>query len=203
VVDGANFDEATKADNNGYPRKTLVNNIKDFVIQHEMDGVDINWEYPEGSQWNQCIALLDELKTALSCKRISITLSGGRIPTDYSSPTYPQKIWSIVDAIHLMTYDQSGWATHSVNTQNKNTGGTSLGANARNASFPFPTTLNAGTIYYYCLLSATGGAISVPSNVATVTVVTPPTISGPPIVCTSGVYSLSGLAGNIADDEWF
>jgi len=58
------------------------------------------------------------------------------------------------------------------NTSASNTGGTSLGAGAGNATFPIPTGLTAAgsPYYYYCVVSATGGATSVPSNVVTVTV---------------------------------
>jgi hypothetical protein len=41
---------------------------------------------------------------------------------------------------------------------------------ATSASFAIPTTLTAGTYYYFCEVSATGGASPVTSNVATVTV---------------------------------
>jgi len=53
------------------------------------------------------------------------------------------------------------------NTSNSNTGGTAV---ATGETFTIPTTLTAGTYYYYCVVSATDGAISVTSNVATVSV---------------------------------
>jgi uncharacterized repeat protein (TIGR02543 family) len=55
------------------------------------------------------------------------------------------------------------------NTTPSNTGGSSIN-NATNSSFTIPTDLGTGTYYYYCVVSATGGATDVPSNVATVTV---------------------------------
>ena len=53
-----------------------------------------------------------------------------------------------------------------------NSGGTSLGADARSANFTIPATLTvAGSPYYYfCEVSATGGAESIRSNAAMITV---------------------------------
>jgi hypothetical protein len=57
------------------------------------------------------------------------------------------------------------------NTTNSNSGGTLI-SGATGTSFAIPTTLTAtaSPYYYYCTVSATGGATPVTSNVATVTV---------------------------------
>ena len=49
------------------------------------------------------------------------------------------------------------------------TGGNVI-AGETSANFTIPTALNVGEYYYYCVVSATGGAISVTSDLATVTV---------------------------------
>ena len=54
------------------------------------------------------------------------------------------------------------------NTTNSNSGGTPIGG-ATGTSFTIPTTLAAGTYYYYCVVSATG-APDMASSVAVVTV---------------------------------
>jgi len=54
------------------------------------------------------------------------------------------------------------------NTLNSNTGGTVINGATRE-SFSIPTTLRAGTYYYYCMI-ITNGTISIPSGVATVIV---------------------------------
>ncbi len=53
------------------------------------------------------------------------------------------------------------------NTTLSNTGGTEI-SGATAATFAIPTDLTAGTYYYYCVVSATGGAASVISNPAVV-----------------------------------
>jgi hypothetical protein len=60
------------------------------------------------------------------------------------------------------------------NTYASNTGGDAIGG-ATNANFAIPTTLTAAgsPYYYYCVVSATG-AVSVPSDVSTVTVLAIP-----------------------------
>ncbi|MCL2762991.1 MAG: hypothetical protein FWD36_07300 [Treponema sp.] len=55
------------------------------------------------------------------------------------------------------------------NTSNSNVGGTEI-AGATGASYPIPTNLTAGTYFYFCEVRATGGAASVRSNAATVSV---------------------------------
>ena len=58
------------------------------------------------------------------------------------------------------------------NTTNSSTGGSSI-SGATSATFTIPTTLTAGTYYYFCQVSATNNAVAVRSNVATVTVSAP------------------------------
>jgi hypothetical protein len=54
------------------------------------------------------------------------------------------------------------------NTTNSNTGGTPV-SGATGSTFSIPAGLTTGTYYYYCVVSSVG-AVSVPSNAATVTV---------------------------------
>jgi hypothetical protein len=65
------------------------------------------------------------------------------------------------------------------NTTASTTGGTLI-ANATSAAFTVPATLAAGTYYYYCEVSAAGGAMSVCSSVAIITVHAQPPGGTPP-----------------------
>ena len=61
------------------------------------------------------------------------------------------------------------------NSTDSNTGGTAV-IGATSSTFSIPVQLTAGTYYYFCELSATGGAIPIRSNIATVNVYLKPTI---------------------------
>ena len=84
---------------------------------------------------------------------------------------------SITDSLSVVASVTQG-ATRSYqwysNTTNSNTEGTAI-PGATNATFAIPTTLTASgsPYYYFCEIRSTGGASSVSSNVATVTVNAP------------------------------
>jgi len=82
------------------------------------------------------------------------------------------------------------------NTSNANTGG-SIISGATSSSYT-PPSLGAGTVYYYCIVSAAGsGCASTTSNVATVVVVADPAISVQPVgftECIGGTATISVTA---------
>ncbi|MFN6387301.1 MAG: hypothetical protein ACK4X2_03205, partial [Bacteroidota bacterium] len=82
------------------------------------------------------------------------------------------------------------------NTNNANTGGSSI-LNATSSSYTPPST-SAGTIYYYCIVSASGnGCNPVTSDVVAVTILADPSISSQPTgftECIDGTRSLSVTA---------
>jgi GH18 family chitinase len=102
-------------------RTTFVNNLVNYVNQYNLDGIDIDWEYPQGeNEWNDFISLCSELKTNLSGKRISAALSGSA-PNNSNFPGNVRSgIWNALDAIHLMSYDMNNWPTHSDAGKSKN-----------------------------------------------------------------------------------
>ncbi|MDR0303337.1 MAG: glycoside hydrolase family 18 protein [Chitinispirillales bacterium] len=93
-------------------RAKFVNEIKNYINNNSLDGVDIDWEYPSGSNWNNYIQLLKDLRAALPGKEISTALPG-ESPNGYYPSIVRTDIWQAVDAIHLMTYDMWDWPTHS------------------------------------------------------------------------------------------
>ncbi|MDR0303340.1 MAG: hypothetical protein LBH98_01010 [Chitinispirillales bacterium] len=121
-----NFVTATNQSN----RSRLVNNVKNFVNDRNLDGIDIDWEFPKNDdEWKQCMDLLKDLKTAMPDKRISIAIGGDSpnsqfgnhfIKSNAASKSYiQQNLFQYADAIHIMTYDMMGvtqpvkWNTHS------------------------------------------------------------------------------------------
>ena len=80
------------------------------------------------------------------------------------------------------------------NTSNSNIGGTAI-SDATSPNYTIPTNLTVGTYYYFCEVSATGGATSVYSNVATVTVAPVITITTHP---TSRIFEAGSIAGSLS-----
>ena len=108
-------------------RANFVKNIVDFVHRHNLDGVDIDWEFPTGdAEWKQCMSLLEELRAAMPNKRITIAIGADSPQPQFNNhfnmtdrSIVQERIWEPVDAIHLMTYGMHGvtrpvrWETHS------------------------------------------------------------------------------------------
>jgi chitinase len=84
-------------------RTTFVKNLKDIVDQYQLDGVDIDWEYPDPGQSAQnYLALMKELRAALPDKLISTAvISYG----DDTGLGIPDESFELVDYVNVMTYD--------------------------------------------------------------------------------------------------
>ncbi|GES66671.1 hypothetical protein ATETN484_0016021800 [Aspergillus terreus] len=93
-------------------RLTMATNIANFVKENDLDGVDIDWEYP--GRWTQLPGLV-VLKNLLQGRSLSIAA-----PASYwYLKQFPIKdIAKITDYIVYMTYDLHGqWDTHNSNSQ--------------------------------------------------------------------------------------
>jgi chitinase len=84
-------------------RTAFVKNLTVIVDQYELDGVDMDWEYPDPGQSSQnFLALMQELRTALPDKLISTaTISYG----DETGLGIPDEVFDLVDYVNVMTYD--------------------------------------------------------------------------------------------------
>lgn len=82
-------------------RSSLIENILAFCLENHLSGVDIDWEFPQESEWKDFSALLLELSDALEKESISL-----------SAAFYPNKIKLSKEAIQslpcvrVMAYDQ-------------------------------------------------------------------------------------------------
>jgi chitinase len=85
-------------------RATLVRNLMEFVARYDLDGVDIDWEYPEeGASAEGFLALMKDLRAALAPKRKLLTaavVSGG-----YYATGIPVAAFALVDFLNIMAYD--------------------------------------------------------------------------------------------------
>jgi chitinase len=83
-------------------RQTFIANTLEFALAHQLDGVDVDWEFPEDeTQFNNSISLLSEMRTALAPHGmvVSVALSADN--------EFPLEAYNVVDRIHIMSYDHA------------------------------------------------------------------------------------------------
>ncbi|MDQ7906215.1 glycosyl hydrolase family 18 protein [Phytohabitans sp. ZYX-F-186] len=110
--------EALAASSGG--RTTFVNSLVSFVTQYNLDGVDIDWEYPDpGTSGNNFTALMQQLSTAMHSRGKLLTaavVSGGG-----TAQGVQPAVFGYVDWLNIMTYDGGSphanydWAVSNVN----------------------------------------------------------------------------------------
>ena len=73
------------------------------------DGIDLDWEYPQGADAPNFIALLTEMRRAMQAVRLGLTLSVavGPSPRMYDGTDF-RAVAAQVDEVGLMTYDFAG-----------------------------------------------------------------------------------------------
>ena len=90
-------------------RTAFVQNLKAFVDEYQLDGVDMDWEYPDPGQSSQnYVALMTELRAALPDKLISTAVISYGDDTGLGIPT---ESFELVDYVNVMTYDGSDHGT--------------------------------------------------------------------------------------------
>ncbi|HEU4746247.1 MAG TPA: glycosyl hydrolase family 18 protein [Anaerolineales bacterium] len=84
-------------------RTTFVRNLKAFVDEYGLDGVDMDWEYPDQGQSSQnFFALIEELRLAMPDKLLTAAVvSYG----DDNGLGIPSESFELFDFVNIMTYD--------------------------------------------------------------------------------------------------
>jgi hypothetical protein len=91
-------------------RTNFTNNMINFVNQYDLDGVDIDWEYPDvGASANNYTALMGQLSSAMHSRGKLLTAAviatnGGGVQN---------AVFGYVDFLNLMAYDGGDGAGHS------------------------------------------------------------------------------------------
>jgi hypothetical protein len=95
----------TLAGNSTY-RNTFVNNMISFVNTYSLDGVDIDWEYPDGgTSANNYVTLMTQLATEMHNRGKLLTAAvvgtggGSILPA----------VFNVVDFLNLMAYDYNNY----------------------------------------------------------------------------------------------
>ncbi len=89
-------------------RKAFVQNLKAFVDEYQLDGADIDWEYPDAGQSAQnFLALIQELRAALPDKALTAAVvSHGKNGMGILPETF-----ELFDFVNVMTYDGADHGT--------------------------------------------------------------------------------------------
>jgi GH18 family chitinase len=84
-------------------RSAFVQNLKGFVEEYQLDGADIDWEYPDAGQSSQnFLKLIQELRGAMPDKLLTTAVvSYG----DDNGLGIPRESFELFDFINVMTYD--------------------------------------------------------------------------------------------------
>jgi GH18 family chitinase len=103
AVGGWGWDEQfeTMAANPEY-RATFIQNLSQFVDEYGLDGVDIDWEYPDPGQSGQnFLALIRELRQAMP----DITLTTAVVSYGGTGDGIVSESFELFDFVNVMTYD--------------------------------------------------------------------------------------------------
>ena len=103
AVGGWGWDEQfeTMAANPEY-RATFVQNLSQFVNEYGLDGVDMDWEYPDPGQSGQnFLALIRELRQAMP----DITLTTAVVSYGGTGDGIVSETFELFDFVNVMTYD--------------------------------------------------------------------------------------------------
>ncbi|WP_395834744.1 glycosyl hydrolase family 18 protein [Archangium violaceum] len=89
---------------NASTRTAFVNNLVNYVTQAGLDGVDIDWEYPDPGAESQNFALLmKELSNALHSR--GKLLTAAVVANGYTGGGIPAATFADVDFLNIMAYD--------------------------------------------------------------------------------------------------
>lgn len=90
-------------------RTAFVQNLVAFIDEYQLDGVDIDWEYPDAGQSSQnFLALIKELRAAMPDKLLTTAVvSYG----DDNGIGVPTESFELFDFINIMTYDSADHGT--------------------------------------------------------------------------------------------
>ena len=96
-------------------RKTFVESVVEFLVQHGFDGLDLDWEYPgdteRGGRWADKMKyamLVEELKEAFKENKWLLSAAVPAPKFRVESGFDVAKIAKSLDFINVMTYDLHG-----------------------------------------------------------------------------------------------
>jgi chitinase len=137
-------------------RTTFTNNVVNLVNQYNLDGIDIDWEYPDaGNSGNNYTALMQQLSTAMHNKGKLLTAA----VVSYNGPGVQTAVFAAVDFLNIMAYDEGGanHSTYDLAVQSLNYWkGRGLPASKANLGVPFYGRSSSEYVDYKTILSRGG-----------------------------------------------
>nr|WP_242588415.1 RICIN domain-containing protein [Corallococcus macrosporus] len=89
---------------NATARTAFVNNVVNFVNAAGLDGVDIDWEYPDpGTSGSNYALLMNQLGTAMHSR--GKLLTAAVVANGYTGGGVPASVFNDVDFLNIMAYD--------------------------------------------------------------------------------------------------
>ena len=83
-------------------RSAFVQNLKTFVDEYQLDGADVDWEFPDDGQSAQnFLALIKELHTAMPDKLLTTAV----VSYGKNSQGILPEVLELLDFVNVMTYD--------------------------------------------------------------------------------------------------
>ncbi|MEJ7694036.1 glycosyl hydrolase family 18 protein [Daejeonella sp.] len=99
---------------NSGTRTTLVNNLVNFVLTNNLDGLDMDWEFPRTTDGTDLTysSLMQQLSTALHAqnKYLSAALTAG-VYAGSVRDAIRTEVFGYADFFNIMSYDGLGWDT--------------------------------------------------------------------------------------------
>lgn len=96
-------------------RNTFVNESLSLAKEFDLDGIDVDWEYPDGenSSYHDYILLMRQLADSLHARHLQI--SAAVVSHGSHAAGIAPEIFEIVDWLNLMAYDDDDgkWVPHS------------------------------------------------------------------------------------------
>jgi hypothetical protein len=106
-----NADFQSMAGNASY-RSTFINNVVNMINQYQLDGIDIDWEYPaDGADPANYATMMTELGNAMHSRGKYLTAAVSA--QGYYANGIQNSIFTAVDWLNLMVYDGGSGADHS------------------------------------------------------------------------------------------
>lgn len=91
---------------NASTRTAFVNNVINFVTTYNLDGVDMDWEYPDpGASADRYALLMQELSSALHAR--GKYLSAAVVASGGTGGGIKNEVFGYVDMLNIMAYDAS------------------------------------------------------------------------------------------------